>query len=62
MHWVPPAAILRTRRARMRDQDVISDEVLHRPEHELDVEALRMGVGEMRTGAKGGQQQNSGSR
>ena len=28
---------------------VISDEVLHRLEHELDVEALRLGVGDMRT-------------
>jgi hypothetical protein len=36
----------------LRDQDVISDEVLHRIEHELDVEALRMGVGELRVDAK----------
>ncbi|HEY3198186.1 MAG TPA: Na+/H+ antiporter [Nitrospirales bacterium] len=36
----------------LRDQDVISDDVLHRLEHELDVEALRMGVGEMRVGLK----------
>jgi len=36
----------------LRDQDVISDEVLHRLEHELDVEALRMGVGEMSAGLK----------
>jgi len=38
----------------LRDQDVISDEVLHRLEHELDVEALRMGVGEIRVSAKSG--------
>ena len=38
----------------LRDQDVISDEVLHRIEHELDVEALRMGVGEIRVDAKQG--------
>ena len=38
----------------LRDQDVISDEVLHRIEHELDVEALRMGVGEIRAGTKAG--------
>ena len=30
----------------LRDQGVISDEVLHRLEQELDVEALRMGLGE----------------
>jgi CPA1 family monovalent cation:H+ antiporter len=35
----------------LRDRDVISDDVLHRLEHELDVEALRMGVGEMRAGS-----------
>jgi len=27
---------------------VISDEVLHRLEHELDVEAIRLGLGETR--------------
>jgi Na+/H+ antiporter len=32
----------------LRNKDVISDEVLHRLEHELDVEALRLGVGEQR--------------
>lgn len=30
----------------LRDQGVISDEVLHRLEQELDVEAIRMGLGE----------------
>jgi len=32
----------------LRDQDIISDEVLHRLEHELDVEAIRIGLGELR--------------
>jgi len=32
----------------LRNDDVISDEVLHRLEHELDVEALRIGIGELR--------------
>ncbi len=32
----------------LRDQGVISDEVLHRMEHELDIEALRLGMGEER--------------
>ncbi len=32
----------------LRNEDVISDEVLHRLEHELDVEALRIGIGELR--------------
>lgn len=32
----------------LRDQGVIGDEILHRLEHELDVEALRMGIGERR--------------
>ena len=30
----------------LRDQGVISDEVLHRLEQELNVEAIRMGLGE----------------
>jgi CPA1 family monovalent cation:H+ antiporter len=34
----------------LRDRGVISDEVLQRLEHELDVEALRVGLGETRTG------------
>lgn len=33
---------------RLRDDGTISDEVLHRLEHELDVEALRLGLGERR--------------
>ncbi|MGQ0810171.1 MAG: cation:proton antiporter [Nitrospiraceae bacterium] len=33
----------------LRDEGVISDDVLHRIEHELDVEALRLGTGEQRT-------------
>jgi CPA1 family monovalent cation:H+ antiporter len=32
----------------LRDQEVISDEVLHRLEHELNLEALRIGLGEFR--------------
>jgi CPA1 family monovalent cation:H+ antiporter len=32
----------------LRNDGVISDEILHRLEHELDVEALRFGVGERR--------------
>lgn len=32
----------------MRNNGTISDEVLHRLEHELDVEALRVGIGERR--------------
>lgn len=32
----------------LRNQGVISDEVLHRVEQELDVEAIRLGIGDMR--------------
>jgi CPA1 family monovalent cation:H+ antiporter len=32
----------------LRNNGTISDEVLHRLEHELDVEALRHGIGERR--------------
>jgi Na+/H+ antiporter len=32
----------------LRDQGVISDEVLHRLEQELDIEAMRIGLGEVR--------------
>jgi CPA1 family monovalent cation:H+ antiporter len=32
----------------LRNDGTISDEVLHRLEHELDVEALRFGLGERR--------------
>lgn len=32
----------------LRDQGVISDEILHRIEQELDVEAMRIGLGEVR--------------
>ena len=32
----------------LRDDGIISDEVLHRIEHELDVEALRIGTGDVR--------------
>jgi CPA1 family monovalent cation:H+ antiporter len=32
----------------LRDQDAISDEILHRLEQELDVEAMRIGLGEKR--------------
>ena len=35
----------------LRDDGTISDEVLHRLEHELDVEALRLGIGERRATA-----------
>ena len=34
----------------LRNKGIISDEVLHRLEHELDVEALRLGIGELRKG------------
>ena len=34
----------------LRDQGIVSDEVLHRLEQELDVEAMRIGVGEVRLG------------
>jgi len=37
---------------RLRDEGVISDEVLHRIEHELDVEAIRIGLGEHRLPAR----------
>lgn len=33
----------------MRNDGTISDDVLHRLEHELDIEALRLGIGERRT-------------
>jgi monovalent cation/hydrogen antiporter len=33
---------------RLRNDGVISDDVLHRLEHELDVEALQLGIGERR--------------
>ena len=33
---------------RLRDEGTISDEVLHRLEQELDIEALRLGIGERR--------------
>lgn len=36
---------------RLRNNNVINDEVLHRLEHELDVEALRLGTGELRIAA-----------
>lgn len=32
----------------LRDQGVISDEVLHRLEQELDIEAMRIGLGDVR--------------
>ncbi len=35
----------------LRNKGIISDEVLHRLEHELDVEALRLGIGEQRVAA-----------
>ncbi|MEX5215778.1 MAG: Na+/H+ antiporter [Nitrospiraceae bacterium] len=36
----------------LRNSGTISDEVLHRLEHELDVEAIRLGIGEQRIMAK----------
>jgi len=33
----------------LRNRGAISDEVLHRVEHELDVEALRLGIGDVRS-------------
>jgi len=38
----------RRRVIRLRDRGEISDEVLHRLEHELDVESLQIGTGELR--------------
>jgi CPA1 family monovalent cation:H+ antiporter len=38
----------RLRLIQLRNDGTISDEVLHRLEHELDVEALRTGIGERR--------------
>jgi CPA1 family monovalent cation:H+ antiporter len=32
----------------LRDRGVISDEILHRLESELDIEAVRLGLGEAR--------------
>jgi CPA1 family monovalent cation:H+ antiporter len=32
----------------LRDDGTIGDEILHRLEHELDIEALRLGLGERR--------------
>jgi CPA1 family monovalent cation:H+ antiporter len=36
----------------LRDQGIISDEVLHRIEQELDVEAMQTGLGEVRMGSR----------
>lgn len=33
---------------KLRNDGVVSDEILHRLEHELDIEALRIGIGELR--------------
>src|SRR5262249_23094892 len=43
-------AIMAERRQviRLRDRGEISDEILHRLEHELDVESLQIGTGELR--------------
>src|SRR6185436_17889905 len=38
----------------LRNDGAISDDVLHRLEHELDVEALRVGIGERRVSSGGG--------
>lgn len=37
----------------LRNDGVISDDVLHRLEHELDVEALQLGIGERRVSSEG---------
>jgi len=37
----------------LRNEGVISDDVLHRIEHELDVEALQLGIGERRVSSGG---------
>jgi len=37
----------------LRNDGAISDDVLHRLEHELDVEALRVGIGERRVSSGG---------
>jgi CPA1 family monovalent cation:H+ antiporter len=46
---------------RLRDTGVISDEILHRLEQELDVEALRLGVGERRVTPRSDANQYSGA-
>jgi CPA1 family monovalent cation:H+ antiporter len=33
---------------KLRNDGMVSDEILHRLEHELDIEALRIGIGELR--------------
>ncbi len=38
---------------RLRNDGIISDDVLHRLEHELDVEALQLGIGERRVSSGG---------
>jgi len=38
---------------RLRNGGIISDDVLHRLEHELDVEALQLGIGERRVSSGG---------
>jgi monovalent cation/hydrogen antiporter len=38
----------------LRNEGAISDDVLHRLEHELDVEALRVGIGERRVSSGSG--------
>jgi CPA1 family monovalent cation:H+ antiporter len=38
----------------LRNDGAISDDVLHRLEHELDVEALRVGIGERRVSSGNG--------
>ena len=38
---------------RLRNDGIISDDVLHRLEHELDVEALQLGIGERRVSSEG---------
>ena len=37
---------------KLRNDGVVSDEILHLLEHELDIEALRMGTGELRVSAR----------
>ena len=37
----------------LRNDGAISDDVLHRLEHELDVEAVRLGIGERRVSSGG---------
>jgi monovalent cation/hydrogen antiporter len=51
--WIRHETLTAERMAliKLRNDGTISDEVLHRLEYELDVEALRLGIGERRATA-----------